>query len=266
LVWGADIHCPGSPRRVSLTELADKLEHVLLRPDLTPGEVDDACARAVESGLAAVTVWTAEAARAVAASEGSQVAVVAVLGAPPVPPGAPRAPAGTFESTWPLGASPASPDDSELVRPLDLDELRTAVSAGAGHVAVVLAPGSSLGEDGSALASELETLCRLAHADGIHVRAVLQAHLLDDQQLGAIARLVVEAGADLVQTGFGTQAAATTDQVATIRRALPTRRVPIGVVAGGAIDASAVSDLLEHAGADRVAVLDPAAVLRGVAA
>jgi deoxyribose-phosphate aldolase len=223
--------------------LADKLEHVLLRPDLTTGEVDDACARAVESGLAAVTVWTPAAARAVAASEGSRVAVVAALGAPP-----------------------ASAEASEPAGRLDLDELRTAVSTGARHVAVALAPARALGERGSALASELETLCRLAHGEGVHVRAVLQAHLLDDQQLGAVARLAVEAGADLVQTGFGTRAAATTDQVATIRRALPTRRVPIGVVAGGAVDAGAVSELLEHAGADRVAVLDPAAVLRGVAA
>jgi deoxyribose-phosphate aldolase len=216
---------------------------VLLRPDLTPGEVDDACARAVELGLAAVTVWTAAAARAVAASEGSRVAVVAALGAPP-----------------------RSAEASEAAGPLDLDELRTAVSIGARHVAVALLPARPLGERGFVLVRDLETVCRLAHADGVHVRAVLQAHLLDDQQLGAIARLAVEAGADLVQTGFGTQAAATTDQVATIRRALPTRRVPVGLVAGGAVDAEAVGALLELAGADRVAVLDPAAVLRGVAA
>jgi len=38
------------------------------------------------------------------------------------------------------------------------------------------------------------------------------------------------------------------------------------VIAGGAEDANAARHLLERAGADRVAVLDPAAVLQGVAA
>ena len=216
---------------------------MLLRPDVTPGEVDDACARAVESGLAAVTVWAAAAPRAIAASEGSRVAVVAALGSP----------SGAVVSPGPAG-------------PLDLDELRRAVRTGAKHVAVALAPARALDEHGTALARELEALCRLAHADGVHVRAVLQAHLLDGEQLAAVARLAVGAGADLLQTGFGTRATATTDQVTTIRRALPTRRDPVAVVAGGAADAGAVSSLLERAGADRVAVLDPTAVLRGVAA
>jgi deoxyribose-phosphate aldolase len=216
---------------------------VLLRPDVTPGEVDDACARAVESGLAAVTVWTAAASRAVSATEGSRVAVVAALGAPS-----------------------ASTDVREPAGPLDLDELRRAVGTGARHVAVALAPARALDRHDTALARELETLCRLAHADGVHVRAVLRAHLLDVERLGALARLAVRAGADLLQTAFGTEALATSDQVATIRRALPARRAPIGIVAGGAVDADAVSELLARGGADRVAVLDPSAVLRGVAA
>jgi deoxyribose-phosphate aldolase len=215
---------------------------VLLRPDVTPGEVDDACARAVESGLAAVTVWTAAAPRAVAATEGSRVAVVAAL-----------------------GAASASTDVREPAGPL-LDELRRAVGTGARHVAAALSPARALDRHGTALARELETLCRFAHADGVHVRAVLRAHLLDGERLGALARLAVRAGADLLQTGFGTEALATSDQVATIRRALPARRAPIGIVAGGAADADAVSELLARGGADRVAALDPAAVLRGVAA
>ena len=190
-----------------------------------------------------MTVWTAAAPRAIAASEGSLVAVVAALGDPS-----------------------ASTDAQEPAGALDLDELRRAVATGARHVAVALAPARALDEHGAALARELETLCRLAHAAGVHVRAVLQAHLLDGERLGAVARLAVSAGADLLQTGFGTEAPATSDQVATIRRALPARRASIGIVAGGAADAGAVGELLARGGADRVAVLDPAAVLRGVAA
>src|SRR6266498_1537924 len=199
-------------------ELADKLEHVLLRPDVTPSEVDDACASAVESGLAAVTVWPADVPR-----------------------------------------------------------------------------------EAAELARQLQALCRIAHAEGVHVRAVLQAplalaaHTAAPQQaplapavggggglawmrvgapeaspsateLAEAGRLAVEAGADLLQTGFGVWGRATLEQVRAVRRALPSRHAAIGVIAGGAEDANAARHLLERAGADRVAVLDPAAVLQGVAA
>jgi len=85
-------------------------------------------------------------------------------------------------------------------------------------------------------------------------------------ELAEAGRLAVEAGADLLQTGFGVWGRATLEQVRAVRRALPSRHAAIGVIAGGAEDANAARHLLERAGADRVAVLDPAAVLQGVAA
>jgi deoxyribose-phosphate aldolase len=93
---------------------------------------------------------------------------------------------------------------------------------------------------------------------------VLRAHLLDERELARVARLAVAAGADLLQTGFGTEGPATSDQVLATRSALPPRHAATGVIAGGAADARAVGDLLRRGGAMRVALLDPAAVLRGV--
>jgi len=211
---------------------------VLLRPGVTAGEVDDACAGAVEAGLAAVVVWPGAVARAAAASGGSGVTVVAAVGGP--------------SGTSPLGTV--------------LDEVRQAVGAGAGHLAVALDAGRVRGGGTVALAGELGAVCRLAHAAGVHVRVVLQAHLLDEGELATAARLAVEAGADLLQTGSGVEAPATAEQVRAIRRALPSRHAAVGVVAGGAEDAGALRDLLGRAGAERAAVLDPAAVLRKVAA
>ena len=237
---------------------------MLLRPDVTPGEVDDACAIAVESGLAAVTVWPGEVPRAIAASDGSRVTVVAAVGGP--------------NGTAPPEAT--------------LDQARRAIRADAGHLAIALDPGRIRGEGAVELAREFEAFCRMAHAEGVHVRAVLQVHLLpapeakarssgggpaaagpSDARPGALGaglaeacRLAVGAGADLLQTGFGFRVPATAEQVRAVRRALPSRRTAIGIIAGGAEGAAAVRDLLEGGGADRVAVLDPAAVLRGVAA
>jgi deoxyribose-phosphate aldolase len=212
----------GLPRRVVLIELAGRLEHVLLRPGITSGEIDDACAAAVEAGLAAVTVWPSAAPRAVAASGGSRVEVVAAIGQP-------------------HGG--------------DLDQVRRAIGAGAGHLAVVVdaAPGR-----------ELADVCRLAHAAGVHVRAVLRAHLLDHGELAAAARLAIAAGADLLQTGFGIEAPATADQVLALRSVLAPRHAAVGVIAGGAAGTDAVRELLQRGGALRVAVPDPAGVLPGV--
>lgn len=262
---------------------------MLLRPEVTPGEVDDACASAVESGLAAVTVWPGDVARAAAASDGSRVTVVAAVGGP--------------NGTARAGAT--------------LDEARRAIRAGAGHLAVALDPRRMRGEGVAERTQELAALCHMAHAEGVHVRAVLQAHPASTPappdglagagvaaaeaagagglagvaaptsagglagagvfgpkgaaapggvELAEAGRLAVEAGADLLQTGFGVRAPATAEQVRAVRQGLSSRHAAIGVIAGGAKDAGAARYLLERAGADRVAVLDPPAVLRGVAA
>jgi len=254
---------------------------VLLRPDVTPGEVDDACASAVELGLAAVTVWPADVSRAAAASDGSRVTVVAAVGGPSgaAPDGA------AFDQS--RGVFHESRGVFHRVGEA-LHQARGAIRAGAGHVAVALDPDRMTGGGAADLVRELEALCRMAHAEGVHVRAVLQAVPVPRPEpvdgptgaaisgLGGVGqprvaglpeagRVAVEAGADLLQTGFGLRAPATAELVRAIRRALPQRQAAIGVIAAGAEDADAARHLLERAGADRVAVLDPAAVLRGVA-
>jgi len=201
--------------------------------------VDDACADAVELGLPAVTVWPNAVALAAAATGGSRVEVVAAVAAP-------------------YGAS---------VRDTKLDEARRAVTAGARHLAVAVDAGRFRGGDAGALAGELVAVCYLAHAEGVHVRAVLQAGLLHDEEVVIAGRLAAEAGADLLQTGFGTpaEAPATVAWVQAARRAVPPRRLAIGVVAGGAGTAAAARELLAG-GAARVAVADPPALLGRVAA
>jgi deoxyribose-phosphate aldolase len=264
------------------------LEHVLLLPDVTPSEVDDACAGAVEFGLAAVTVWPGDVPRAAAATDGSPVTVVAALGGPNALGGSKTIGRSSATGGGPNATGPASPT---------IDQARCAIRAGAMHLAVEFDPARMLGEGAAELARELRALCRMAHAEGVHVRAVLQAPSASEAgaesawaagvgpagvgpagaaarpgavpsaaRLAEAGRLAVEAGVDLLQTGFGVQAHATAEQVRAVRRALPSRHAAIGVIAGGAADADAARHLLERAGAVRVAVLDPTAVLRGVAA
>jgi deoxyribose-phosphate aldolase len=224
------------------SDLAARLEHVLLRPAITPTEVGDACAAAVEAGIAAVIVWPTAVTDAVAAVEGSGVAVVAAVGAP-------------------YGAS---------LRDTKLHEARRAVVAGARHLAVAVDAGAFRGGDAGTLAGELATVSYLAHAEGVHVRAVLQADLLTEDEQVIAGRLAAEAGADLLQTGFGLHGEATAEQVSAVRRGVPPRYRDIPVVAAGA-DGVARVEALVAGGAYRVALLDPGSIrsqprpaLRGV--
>lgn len=219
-----------------MLELASRLEHVLLRPAITPTEVGDACAGAVEVRLAAVLVWPTAVADAVAAVDGSGVEVVAAVGAP-----------------W--GAA---------LRDTKLHEARRAIAAGARHLAVAVDAGAFRGGDAGGLAAELATVCYLAHAEGVHVRAVLQAPMLTEEERVIAGRLAAEAGADLLQTGFGLDGHASPDEVSAVRRGVPPRYRDIPVVAGGAAGAAGAGALLAG-GAERVAMLDPASALNGAA-
>lgn len=216
------MHQHPTPTR-SRTVTAHRLEHMLLGPATTPAEVDDACAGAVEAGLAAIAVRLGWAAHALAATGGSPVRVVVAL---------------------------ARPDDAE-----------PAIAAGARHLAVILQAGRLLG-DGAALGAELGALAHLAHAGGVHLRAVLPLDL-DDDELAAAGRLATEAGADELQTGSGLDGVAGAGQVLAVRAAVTPRHRDRPVVAAGGPKAVTVVALLA-AGAERVALADPAAILRDV--
>jgi deoxyribose-phosphate aldolase len=201
---------------------------------VTPTEVDDACATAIELGFAAVVVWPNAVGRAVAAAAGSGLEVVAAVGAP-------------------TGAS---------LRDTKIDEARRAMAVGARHLAVAVDAGRFRGGDAGVLAGEIVTLAYLAHAEGVHLRAVLAAAALTEDELVIAGRLAAESGADVLQTGFGVGERATVEQVMAARRALPPRHRDRPVIAGGAPDAGSVAALLDG-GAARVVVVDPAAVLAG---
>jgi deoxyribose-phosphate aldolase len=217
--------------RVPLDQTA-RLEHALLGPAVTPTEVDDACASAIESGFAALIVWPNAVGRAVSAAAGTGLEVVAAVGAP-------------------VGAS---------LRDTKIDEARRAMAAGARHLAVAVDAGRFRGGDAGVLAGEVVTLAYLAHAEGVHLRAVLAAAALTEDELVIAGRLAAESGADVLQTGFGMGEHATVEQVMAARRALPPRHRDRPVIAGGARDAGGAAALLDG-GASRVVIADPAAVL-----
>ena len=204
-----------TPASSPLRLAAHRLEHALAGPAPAAADVDDACAGAVEAGLAAVAVPAALATAAVRALGGSRVQVVAGIDGPE-------------------GAA-------------------AAIAAGAGHVALPVAAARLLAEP-AAVAAELAAVARLAHAGGVHLRAVLPAALGAD--LAGAVLLATEAGADAVQTGGAVA------EVVAARSALPRRHRerPVVAAAGPLARAGAVAELL-GAGADLVALADPHAVL-----
>jgi deoxyribose-phosphate aldolase len=75
----AQIH---APLHISAIDIPSKLEHSLLKPDLTAAEVEEACSQARRFGIAAVCVPPYYVTPAKKALSGSGVAVCAALGVP----------------------------------------------------------------------------------------------------------------------------------------------------------------------------------------
>jgi deoxyribose-phosphate aldolase len=185
--------------------VARLVDHTLLKPDATPGQLRRLCAEAREQGFAAVCVnpvWVGLCARELA---GCSSVVASVAG-------------------FPLGASLSDVKAGEAAR---------AIGDGACEIDMVLNIGAlkagqlaSVEED----AREVASACR---ATGSLLKVIIEAALLTDEEKVQACGIAKLAGAHFVKTstGFG-PAGATVADVALMRR---TVGAGVGVKAAGGI-------------------------------
>jgi deoxyribose-phosphate aldolase len=222
---------------VPVDDLARMLEAALLRPWALSADIDALCDGAVEARSAAVVVLPVWVARARDRLAGAPVALCAAI-------------------AYPFGA------DSTRAKAAGVEQ---ALRDGADEVEVVACVPALVAGDVSAARHELRALvdivrARNATARRAHlVRAVLETCYLDDAGKRAAALAAAMAGCDSVvtTTGAGT-GGATPHDVALLRGALPAE---VGVKAAGTVRSLADVAALIAAGAARVAVASPLAVL-----
>jgi deoxyribose-phosphate aldolase len=205
-----------------ISNLAKLIDHTILKPEATRGDILRVCAEARRYGFASVCVnpyWAPLAARELA---GSPVKVCTVVG-------------------FPLGATST---DSKVA------ETAAALRDGAREIDMVINVGALRSGETDAVKADIARVVEASHAAGAIVKVILENALLDDGQKAAACLLAADAGADFVKTstGFG-PGGATAHDVALMRR---TVGPSMGVKAAGGIRTYEDLKTMVEAGATRI--------------
>lgn len=213
-----------------LENLAGLIDHTLLRPDATRGDVETACEEARAHGFFGVCVhaWLVEHAAAGLAGSGS--VAIAVVG-------------------FPLGASLTSAKAFEA---------REAIRAGAREIDMVQNLGALKARDHGYVLADIRAVVEVAGA--LPVKVILETAQLDRDEMIMAASLAKAAGAAFVKTstGFG-GGGATVEDVALLRSVVG---ADLGVKASGGIRSPEKARSMLAAGATRLGTSASVAILK----
>ncbi len=213
--------------------LADYIDHTCLRPDATAKDIEWLCAEAREHRFYAVCVNGSRVELARHCLEETTVKVATVVG-------------------FPLGAM-----DADAKR----FETEAAVDAGAQEIDMVLNIGRLKDGDDRFVFRELRDVVEAA--DGLPVKVIIEACLLNrDEKLRACS-LILESGARFVKTSTGFAAGgATIEDVKLLREAVGPK---FGVKAAGGIRDAATARAMIEAGANRLGTSAGVGIVTGEA-
>ena len=169
------------------SQLAAMIDHTLLKADATAAQIDKLCQEALEYGFGAVCVNGYWVKRCKANLAGSQVKIASVVG-------------------FPLGANATK---------VKVSETKRAIKDGAVEIDMVMNVGVLKSGDLVAVARDIQSVVKEAHARQAIVKVIIETCLLTEEEKVTAIMLVKEAGADFVKTstGFSTGGAALEDVV-----------------------------------------------------
>ncbi|WP_444659750.1 deoxyribose-phosphate aldolase [Caproiciproducens sp. R2] len=202
-------------------ELETYIDHTLLKPNATKGQIETLCKEAREHHFASVCVNSYYVPLANTLLKDSGVTVCCVVG-------------------FPLGAMSTQGKASET---------KQAVQDGAGEVDMVINIGALLDGDYEAVLQDIRAVAREAHPKAL-LKVIIETCLLNDEQKVKACELAVEAGADFVKTstGFSTGGATVRD-VELMKRTVQGKA---RVKASGGVRTYEDAMNMIHAGADRI--------------
>ena len=167
---------PGST--LTVQDVADLIDHALLKPELTPQEVAEATADLAGRSVWSVCVRPSDvslAREAIAGVQGSPTRVCTVIGFP--------------HGTTSTAAKVA--------------EARQAITDGATELDMVLNIGRLRGGELQAVTDDIAAVVAVGHEHGYLVKVIFETALLDEAQKVDACRASVEAGADFTKTSTG---------------------------------------------------------------
>lgn len=223
-------------------QLAAMIDHTLLAPTASDGDVRALVAEAIDLGVGAVCVSPSKVV----------IAAAALVEA---------------ESTVMLASVAGFPSGAHRV-PIKVAEAATAVADGAAEVDLVADLALVVGGHAELLAAEVEAV-RAAVGPDVVLKVILEsAAVLEtdagERRLAEACQAAAEAGADLVKTstGFHPAGGATTEAVALMAAAVAGRGSGrVGVKASGGIRSAADAVALINSGATRIGASASRAIL-----
>jgi deoxyribose-phosphate aldolase len=202
------------------TDIAEYIDHTLLKPEATEQQIRQLCAEAVEFGFASVCVnptWASLAAQLLA---GASPMVATVIG-------------------FPLGATLADVKAYETQRALEV---------GADEFDMVINIGALKSRDFRLVEQDIAGV--VAAAQGRTVKVIIETALLTDEEKVEACVIAKAAGADFVKTSTGfASKGATAEDVALMRRVVGS---DMGVKASGGIRSAQDAQAMIEAGATRI--------------
>ncbi len=214
-----------------MSDLAQFIDHTLLKPDATRAQIETLCAEAAEHNFATVCVNGSRVELAYSLLEDCDVQVAAVVG-------------------FPLGAMEAD---------VKRYETEAAIDAGASEIDMVMNVGRFKDGDHDFIVREIRDVVEAA--DDRVVKVILETCLLSDDEIVQACKLAVQAQAHFVKTstGFGS-AGATLEHVKLMRETVGQFA---GVKAAGGIRNAADARAMIEAGATRLGTSGGVAIVSG---
>jgi deoxyribose-phosphate aldolase len=213
-------------------QVARTIDHTLLKPEATAGQIDALCNEARRYGFGAVCINPVYVRR-----------VAERLSLYPANDESDHRPAVVSVAGFPLGASTTA---------TKADEARRAIDDGATEIDMVAAIGALIDGDRAAVRRDIEAVARVVHQtiDGGILKVILETGVLTKEQLIFGCRCCVEGEADFVKTSTGLHpcGGATVEQVQLLYR----HGSPLKVKASGGIRTAAIARAMLEAGAARI--------------
>lgn len=211
------------PRPLSAEQVAQLIDHTLLKPEATPADIEKLCAEAKTYNFWSVCVNSAYVKQAKAILRDSRVKVCAVVG-------------------FPLGAM--EPQIKAL-------ETRKALRDGASEIDMVINIGALKAKDDATVLRDIRGVVESCKESRAKCKVILETSLLSEEEKVRACQLSMKAGADFVKTSTGfSSGGATAEDVALMARTVAPRK--LGVKASGGIRTYADVVKMVNAGATRI--------------
>jgi deoxyribose-phosphate aldolase len=223
---------PENSFKITAAEMAQYIDHTLLKPAAVPTEFDKLCEEAIRNGFKAVCVNSGWVAYVVQKLKGTRIAICSVVG-------------------FPLGAM------HSLGKAF---EARQAVEDGAQELDMVLNIGALKTGDLKAVEEDILTVRREAEHP-VLLKVIIETCLLTNDEKVKACEVAQKAGADFVKTSTGFSAGgATVADVALMRKTIGPE---MGVKASGGIKDFETAAAMIAAGATRIGAGAGVAIVGG---